>query len=186
MQWTQHQVRTHIRNRLPCYAFCTNMLTYKIQNINMLSWAINLCIWSSFNCSVFQNDIDNQYFDLGRVSSEMPCEIALSSVSFVAFVAPERFPPPVRYHVALLLTRRSASVVALVTLEWLFSCMLPHHVLFQLNILNAGKLAHCASVRLFPRVGSFVLPQTAWSNWSKVALVALVWFLSSVFHNVLS
>ena len=49
--------------------------------------------------------------------------------------------------------------------EWtrkrLFSCVHPHHVIFQLICLNAGKLAHCASVRLFPRVGSFVLLQIA-------------------------
>ena len=91
----------------------------------------------------------------------MFCELALSSVSFVAFVAPERLFPSVRPHVALQVTRRSASVVALVTLEWLFSCMLPHHVNFQFTSCNAGILAHCASVRLFPRVGSFVGLQIA-------------------------
>ena len=52
-----------------------------------------------------------------------------------------------------------ASVVALVTLVWLFSCVVPHHVNFQLTSLNAGKLTHCASVGLFTRVGSFVPPQ---------------------------
>ena len=70
------------------------------------------------------------------------------------------------------------------TLEWLFSCVLPHHVFFQFTSCNTGELAHCASVRLFSRVGSFVLLQMAWLNWRKVALIALVWFLSSVFHNV--
>ena len=89
----------------------------------------------------------------------MYCELVLLCVSFVAFVALERLLPSVRYHVDLQVTRRSASVVALVTLVWLFSCMLPHYVLFQLTRLNAGKFAHCASVGLFPRVGSFVLLQ---------------------------
>ena len=80
-------------------------------------------------------------------------------VSFVALVALERLLPSVRYHVPLQSTRRSASVVALVTLFWLFSCMLPHHVIFQMTSLNAGKLAHCTSVRLFTRVSPFVILQ---------------------------
>ena len=79
----------------------------------------------------------------------MSHELVLSSVSFAAFVAPERFLPTVRPHVLLQVTR-STRVVALVTLEWLFSCVLHHQVLFQLTSLNAGKLAHCASLRLFP------------------------------------
>ena len=98
---------------------------------------------------------------LVQVYYGMFCEIILLCVSFAAFVAPERLFPTVRPHVTLQMTRRSASVVALVTLEWLFSCMLPHHVNFQLLSSNAGKLAYCASVRFFPRVGSFVLLQSA-------------------------
>ena len=91
----------------------------------------------------------------------MSCERALSSVSFVAFVAPERLLPTVCYHVSLKLKRKSKREVALVTLVWLFSCVLPHHVNFQFPSCNAGKLAQCASVRLFPRVGPFVLLQMA-------------------------
>ena len=68
--------------------------------------------------------------NLGHVSSEMFCETSLVRVSFAAFVAPERLFSTVRPHVALQITRRSASVVALVTLEWFFSCMLPHDVNF--------------------------------------------------------
>ena len=86
----------------------------------------------------------------------MFCEISFLFVSFVALVALERLLPSVRYHVLLQVTRRGAGVVALVTLVWLFSCVLPHHVIFQIFSCNAGKLAHCASVRLFSRVGSFV------------------------------
>ena len=36
---------------------------------------------------------------------------------------------------------------------------------FQFTIFNAGILAHCASLRLFPRVGPLVLLQMAWMNW---------------------
>ena len=87
--------------------------------------------------------------------------MALLSVSVIAFVAPERLFPTVRHNVALQFTRRSASEVALVTLVRLFSCVHPHHVIFQLRSLNEGKLAGCASVRFFPRVGPFVPLQMA-------------------------
>ena len=83
-------------------------------------------------------------------------ELVLSCVRFAALVALERLLPSVRHHVALQVTKRSASVIALVTLERLFTCMLPHHVPFQLTSCNAGKLAPCASVRLFTRVGPFM------------------------------
>ena len=101
------------------------------------------------------------HLNLGHVNSEMFCELDLSSVSFVAFGAPERLLPSVRHHVALQMTRSSTSVVALVTLVWLFSCVFPHHVNFQITSFNARIIAHCASVRLFPRVGLFVGIQSA-------------------------
>ena len=91
----------------------------------------------------------------------MFCELLFLFVIFVALVALERPFPSVRPHVALQVARRSGSVVALVTLERLFSCMLPHHVICQMTSCNAGKLAHCASVTLFPRVGPFVGLQIA-------------------------
>ena len=91
----------------------------------------------------------------------MFCETCLVFVSFVAMIALERPLPSVRHHVKLQITRRNASVVALVTLVWLFSCMLPHHVGFQLSCGNAEILTHCAPVRLFPRVGPFVSFQMA-------------------------
>ena len=95
------------------------------------------------------------------MNSEMFCELGILCVSFAALVALERLFYSVCHHVVLQMTRRNGCVVALVTLEWLFSCMIPHHVIFQMANLNAGKLAHCASVRLFPRVGPFVLLQIA-------------------------
>ena len=82
-------------------------------------------------------------------------------VSFSAFVALERLHPRVRSNVLLQITIRNASEVALVALEWLFSCVIHHHVNFQLTSSNAGKLARRASVRLFPRVGPFVALQMA-------------------------
>ena len=91
----------------------------------------------------------------------MLCEIPLLFVSFAASVALERPLPRVRSNVALQIIRLSASIIALVTLEWLFSCVIGHHVNFQLISCNAGKLACCASARLFLRVGSFVALQIA-------------------------
>ena len=98
--------------------------------------------------------------DLSHVFSGMSSKIPLLCVSFSALAALERLLPSVLYHVFLQITRRSASVVALVALVWLFPCVITHHVNFQMTSCNAGKLAHCASVRLFPRVGPFVLLQT--------------------------
>ena len=63
----------------------------------------------------------------------MFCEIILLSVSFVAMVALERLLPSVRHHVALQVTRSSTGEVALVTLLWLFSCMVPHHMDFHIT-----------------------------------------------------
>ena len=94
----------------------------------------------------------------------MLCEQVLLSVTFAAFVALQRLQPRVRHHVALQMARLSKSIIALITLERLFSCVHSHHVHFQLTNCNAGKLACCASVRLFPRVGPFVLLQIAWFN----------------------
>ena len=92
---------------------------------------------------------------------EMLCELDIPFEIFTALVALERFHPRVRPNVALKMTRRSASVVTLVTLEWLFSCVHLQHVHFQITSCNAGILASCASVRLFPRVGPFVRLQVA-------------------------
>ena len=53
-------------------------------------------------------------------------------------------------------------------------------------IMWTFKILHFASVRLFPRVGPFVLLQIAWMICSKVTLIALMWSLSSVFYYVFS
>ena len=91
----------------------------------------------------------------------MSCEIAFLCESFAASVALERLFPRVRSHVALQMTRRSASIIALVALERLFPCVDPHYVHCQIISCNAGELASCASVGLFSRVGSFVLLESA-------------------------
>ena len=91
----------------------------------------------------------------------MLCEILFVFVSFVALVALERLLPSVRSHVLLQVTRRRAIEGALVTLVCLFSCVLHHQVNFQFISLSTGKLTNYASVRLFPRVGPFVLLQIA-------------------------
>ena len=108
----------------------------------------------------FQSRFDSKS-DLACVDSYMLCEVNLLFVSFAASIALERLLPRVRPHVALQVTRRSASIIALVTLERPFSCVVAHHVNFQLTSCNAGKPARCASVRLFPRVGPFVALQIA-------------------------
>ena len=98
---------------------------------------------------------------LGHVDYHMFRQLVFPCESFATFVALERLQPRVRPPVSLQVARSSASVIALVTLVRLFSCVHPHHVIFQLSSLNEGKLASCASVRLFPRVGSFVALQIA-------------------------
>ena len=57
-------------------------------------------------------------------------QTSLVLVSFAALVALERLLPRVRPNVALQMTRLSESVVALVALEWFFSCVVFHHVNF--------------------------------------------------------
>ena len=79
----------------------------------------------------------------------MSCEPIVFVVSFVALVALERPLPRVRPHVSLQMARSSGSEVELVTLVWLFSCVLSYHVSFQFISSNAGILTHYASLRLF-------------------------------------
>ena len=59
-------------------------------------------------------------------------EILLLCVGFTAMVALERSLPRVRPHVLLQITRSSASIVALVAFERLFSGVLSHYVNFQM------------------------------------------------------
>ena len=96
---------------------------------------------------------------LGCMDFEMFRKIPFICESLTTFVALERLLSRVHPHVTLQMIRSSASVIPLVTHEWPFSSVHPHHSNFQLTSLNEGKLTHCASVRLFPRVGPFVLLQ---------------------------
>ena len=75
---------------------------------------------------------------------------------FVASVALERPFSCVRSHMALQIGCGFKFVVALVATVWLFLSVGPHHVSFQITPGSARILAHCASARLFSRVGPFV------------------------------
>ena len=86
----------------------------------------------------------------------MSCEFRLRFVSFLALVALEWSLHHVRSHVVLQMARLDGSIVALVALERSFSCVLLHHVNFQLTCANARILANCASVWLFARVRQLV------------------------------
>ena len=76
-----------------------------------------------------------------NMNFEMFYKIPFLLVSFAALVALEWSLPRVRPRVPLQITRRSASIVALVTFERLLSCVHPHHVSFQIARLNAGIIA---------------------------------------------
>ena len=68
---------------------------------------------------------------------DMLFESSFVCVSLVALVALEGSLPSVLPHVLLQKARSSASVVALVTFERLFSGVLSHYVKFQFPICNA-------------------------------------------------
>ena len=83
---------------------------------------------------VYKNELylfqqqQNHGIILGHVDFDMFCEMIFLCEIFAAMVALKMPLPSVRPHVALQITRRNAIEVALVTLMWLFSCVLPHHV----------------------------------------------------------
>ena len=83
-------------------------------------------------------------FHITSVNSRMLWEQVLLRVSIATFVALERLRPRVLHHVATQVTRVYASIIALVTLGWLFSSMHPHHMLFQITSCNVVKLTSCA------------------------------------------
>ena len=60
----------------------------------------------------------------------MLCEMAVLFECLVAMGALKRPLPRMLPHVLLQITRRSTSIVALVTFERLFSSVLPHYVNF--------------------------------------------------------
>ena len=76
----------------------------------------------------------------------MSCEAPLRFVSFLALVALEWFIHHVRSHVGFQMARFRGSKVALVTFERPLSCVLLHHVIFQIASCNARILAPCASL----------------------------------------
>ena len=90
------------------------------------------------------------------MNAHMFCQCLLLCERLSALIACERLFSSVHPHVALQTIGFSEIEFASVTFVQLLPCMLPHHVVFQVTGITAGKLAHCASVRLLPRVGPFV------------------------------
>ena len=103
----------------------------------------------------------------------------------IALVALERSESIVLSHVLLQITGRNTNIITLTAFVGFFSCVVPHHVVFQLRGCNAWKFACCASVKFFPWVGSFVHLQIAVISCWIFTLAAMVWFLTSVFQHVL-
>ena len=98
------------------------------------------------------------------MNANMSCQVRVLCESFSALIAFEQLFACVRLHVAQQFIGCSAIEFALVALVRLLSCVLSHHVNLQSTMINAGKLAHCASVGLLPRVGPYVSLQLAWIN----------------------
>ena len=88
------------------------------------------------------------------VDSTMSFEDVVVFEGFFTFTALERSFRCVSTHVALQMPRGDTTVVALVTFEWLFSSMIPHHVLFQMCV--AAEVAHSAFISHLPMVDPFV------------------------------
>ena len=80
---------------------------------------------------------------------------------FITFVALEWFFPSVLPHVYLQSSGSSASVVALVAFERLYSDVFAHYVSFQMIRCSTRVLAHRAHVWLFTRVRPLVCLQMA-------------------------
>ena len=115
----------------------------------------------------------------------MLCEMAVLFECLVALVALEWSFRSVFPHVSLQSARSSASVVALVTFERVFSGVLSHRVQFQFIGSNARKLACCASLWLFTRVSFLVLLQTSCLCCFIFTLIALVQIFPGVLLDVL-
>ena len=81
----------------------------------------------------------------------MFCELRFPFVSFITLVALEWSLHGMRPHVTFQITRRSTTVVALVTFERLFFCVHPHHVHL------CGFSPECVLLCLFSLHASVVL-----------------------------
>ena len=69
-----------------------------------------------------------------------------------------------RSHMHLEIVSSVEIEVALFATVWLFLCMVSYCMNFQITSVSARILTHCAPVRLFPRVGPYVLLQIAQNN----------------------
>ena len=75
------------------------------------------------------------------MSPSMSCETPLRFVSFLTLVALEWFLHHVRSRVSFQNARFDGCIVALVTFERPLSCVLLHHVIFQLTSCDASSCA---------------------------------------------
>ena len=107
-------------------------------------------------------------------------QMPLPFVSFLALVALEWSRHHVRSHVGFQIARFDGSKIALVTFERPLSCVLLHHVNFQLTSCNARILAHCASLWLFARVRLLVRLQVACFYCFVLTLIAFESFFPDV------
>ena len=93
---------------------------------------------------------------LPSVLSLVPLQITRRSAGKVALFTLEWLLSSMCPHVPFHVARGKASIAALVTIVWLFSSMLNPYVMFQVASRDAGKLANCAIVKFFSRMGSLV------------------------------
>ena len=129
-----HQIRGNIQSYNRHYFESSTTLWVKVRNISKKT-----------------NELD-----LSHVNFEMFCELDIPFEIFAALVALERFHPRICPNVTLQMTRRSASIVALVTLERKAflqcassSCALSIH---QFEWTKTRTLCICEA---FPQSGSF-------------------------------
>ena len=105
------------------------------------------------------------------MDSAMSFEYVVVLEGFFTFTALERSFLCVSTHVALQMPRGDTTVVALVTFEWLFSSVIPHHVLFQMCL--TAEVAQSAFISQFSETVCI-------KHWLKL------YFLFSVLLHVLS
>ena len=115
----------------------------------------------------------------------MACEPLLMCKRFITLAAREWFFPGVLPCVLFQIARSSASVIALVTLEWPFSYVHMHYVAFQLTSCNARILTQFASVWLFTRVRLLMKVQSGRCYCRIFTYIALVCLFPGVVFNML-
>ena len=150
-------------------------------------WTYFKRIWRWLHSSkifVIYFTLSKNNLSLKPVYTTMFCQATFMFESFVTIIALESLLLGVGYFVALQMTSWNKTVRALVTLVWFFSSVCSPHVDCQIASLYAWKVTLWTFVRLYPRVGHFVLPHSCQCNWRIFTLIALVRLYPSVCHNV--